>query len=248
MDINILVIDDNAEDVLAIKRHLISRFGESIRITTAGSMPEARPLLIPSPTCVILDLHMHEFTGIETISELRRTNGTVPIVAITGGDIEKLKFQVLLKGVIDLMSKDELKDSELLARHIVKVIDDKKGNNTDRLSDKVHELTQMIETNVILNVTTNTEAIRSNVKVIAEMQRSHEQVLILMHGYTDPATGQHVPGALDTLAAVHKLASDYDSKKNKIITWFMVAGIASLGMGGVIGGTFGDLVTRLFKK
>lgn len=80
---SILVIDDDSSvrDVVSEMLRL-----EGHEVTIAENGREAIPLLGRNVfDLVITDLIMPEKEGIETISEIRRTDTRIPIVAISGG-------------------------------------------------------------------------------------------------------------------------------------------------------------------
>ena len=79
----ILVIDDDAS-VREVVSEMLRLEGHTVTIAENGR--EAIPLLAANTfDLVITDLIMPEKEGIETISEIRRTNNKIPIVAISGG-------------------------------------------------------------------------------------------------------------------------------------------------------------------
>ena len=79
----ILVIDDDAS-VREVVSEMLRLEGHEVTIAENGR--EATPLLADRDfDLVITDLIMPEKEGIETISEIRRTDSRIPIVAISGG-------------------------------------------------------------------------------------------------------------------------------------------------------------------
>lgn len=79
----ILVIDDDAS-VREVVSEMLRLEGHEVIIAENGR--DAIPLLSAQRIdLVITDLIMPEKEGIETISEIRRTDSHIPIVAISGG-------------------------------------------------------------------------------------------------------------------------------------------------------------------
>ncbi len=79
----ILLIDDDAS-VREVVSEMLRLEGHEVTMAENGH--EAMPKLAGGQyDLVITDLIMPEKEGIETISEIRRTNSTIPIVAISGG-------------------------------------------------------------------------------------------------------------------------------------------------------------------
>lgn len=79
----ILVIDDDAS-VREVVSEMLRLEGHEVTIAENGR--EAIPRLAAQHfDLVITDLIMPEKEGIETIAEIRRSNETIPIIAISGG-------------------------------------------------------------------------------------------------------------------------------------------------------------------
>ncbi len=79
----ILVIDDDAS-VREVVSEMLRLEGHDVAIAENGR--EGIPMLARGQfDLVITDLIMPEKEGIETISEIRRTDKTIPIIAISGG-------------------------------------------------------------------------------------------------------------------------------------------------------------------
>lgn len=79
----ILVIDDDAS-VREVVREMLELEGHEVTIAENGS--EAIALLAGRRfDLVVTDLIMPEKEGIETITEIRRTDSRTPIIAISGG-------------------------------------------------------------------------------------------------------------------------------------------------------------------
>jgi DNA-binding response OmpR family regulator len=54
---------------------------------------------------VTLDLNMPKLSGIETLREIRKIDGEVPVIIITGYGTQKDEEEALLYGVKDFISK-----------------------------------------------------------------------------------------------------------------------------------------------
>ncbi len=79
----ILVVDDDP-DVRDSIHLLLSQQGHDVHEATNGRQCEKAVEPAP-PDLVILDIHMPEQEGIETIRHLRRTHPDLKILAISGG-------------------------------------------------------------------------------------------------------------------------------------------------------------------
>ena len=82
----ILVVDDD-QDNASILSMLLENDGHDVRVATdgAGALEEARRA---TPELAILDLGLHDTSGLEVARELRRAAGGAPLVlaALTGWD------------------------------------------------------------------------------------------------------------------------------------------------------------------
>ncbi len=100
----VLVVDDEPT-ILHIVEHVLSQAGYAIVTATEGE--EALSLLNEIiPGVILLDLHMPKgMNGAETIRELRRTHGQIPVIVMTGHPDSVLVSEALRHGPISLLSK-----------------------------------------------------------------------------------------------------------------------------------------------
>jgi len=90
---NVLVIDDD-DEVRDFLVRLLTRRGYSVTGARNGEAALAS-LASESFALVITDIVMPDMEGLETIKRVRRSNPTMPIIAISGGgssQIDYLKF------------------------------------------------------------------------------------------------------------------------------------------------------------
>jgi CheY-like chemotaxis protein len=80
---SILIVDDVPEICDLITRFL-TPYGHTI-MRAANGLEASRHLRTQACDLLITDVLMPEFDGLELISELKRTDGTVRILAISGG-------------------------------------------------------------------------------------------------------------------------------------------------------------------
>lgn len=79
----ILIVDDEAP-LLRMVSHVLQKAGHKATVATSGR--EALDLYDQTAhDLVIMDLVMPEMDGLEAISEIRKRNEEVPILAISGG-------------------------------------------------------------------------------------------------------------------------------------------------------------------
>ena len=85
----VLIVDDD----LAVRDSLaavMEAFG--FRTRTAGNGIEGlEAVAAEAPSAVITDLQMPKMGGLELITTLRRSRNSIPVIAMSGGDIEAAK-------------------------------------------------------------------------------------------------------------------------------------------------------------
>jgi len=85
----VLIVDDD----LAVRESLaavMEAFG--FRTRTAGNGVEGlEAVAAEAPSAVITDLQMPRMSGIELIASLRRSRNGIPVIAMSGGDVEAAK-------------------------------------------------------------------------------------------------------------------------------------------------------------
>jgi two-component system response regulator PrrA len=82
----VLIVDDD----LAVRESLamvMEAFGFRARTAMNGA-EGLKAVAEESPSAIITDLQMPEMTGLELIAALRRTATGVPVIAMSGGDVE----------------------------------------------------------------------------------------------------------------------------------------------------------------
>ncbi len=82
----ILIIEDNPEDLLTLKR-IIKSIAPDLAVITAGSLAEAFQAIDKNPSLfrfVCLDLNLPDSYGASSVIQLRRHIGTCPVVVTTG--------------------------------------------------------------------------------------------------------------------------------------------------------------------
>ncbi len=99
----ILVVDDDASLGRALQR-MVRSLDIDCELCPSGDEMMARlPAL--RPTFVLLDIHMPEKSGLETLTETRRRGFDVPIVMMTGVEREGTRETCLSAGALDVLAK-----------------------------------------------------------------------------------------------------------------------------------------------
>jgi CheY-like chemotaxis protein len=85
----VLIVDDDpaARNSLAA---VMEAFGFRTRTAASGS-EGLDSIATEAPSAVITDLQMPGMTGIDLITALRRSRSNIPVIAISGGDVQAAK-------------------------------------------------------------------------------------------------------------------------------------------------------------
>ncbi len=106
---DILLIEDEADDRLLVKKALAQGGGGEYRIREAESLESAAAQVgHPPPDLVLLDLNLPDSNGIDTLSRLHDENPRIPILVLTGLDDQELAVQVLRKGAQEFLNKSDI--------------------------------------------------------------------------------------------------------------------------------------------
>jgi len=101
---NILVVEDNATDVLLIQSHIEK--SADFSLTVAVELSEAMDCLDScSFDLILLDLNLPDAIGLEGLVKVRRHAKQIPIVVLTGLDDEELGIMALQRGAQDYLIK-----------------------------------------------------------------------------------------------------------------------------------------------
>jgi signal transduction histidine kinase len=111
--IRLLIVDDDEVDRQALRRAL-DRSGVSASIEEVDSGAEALARIgAGGCDCVLLDYRLPGMNGLELLAELRRRDGNVPVVVLTGQGDERLAVQLMKAGAADYLAKQDLTPERL---------------------------------------------------------------------------------------------------------------------------------------
>jgi signal transduction histidine kinase len=114
----VLLVEDDLGDALLVTRRLERELGtlESIRLERATTLAEGIDVLGKNAVdVVLLDLHLPDSAGSDTVRRLREADATVPIVVFTsGGDGDPLR--ALKAGAQDYLGKGDFDTGPLIHR------------------------------------------------------------------------------------------------------------------------------------
>ncbi|HEY0755753.1 MAG TPA: ATP-binding protein [Ktedonobacteraceae bacterium] len=105
----ILLIEDDEEDFILLKKHLARITNAHYEITWKASYEEGLvQLLANQHHLCFLDYRLGQRNGIELIAEARMQGCSLPIVLLTGADGSELDIQALQVGADDYINKSQL--------------------------------------------------------------------------------------------------------------------------------------------
>jgi len=126
----ILVIEDNPADARLIKKALKEVPGINCLDKYAMSLAESMALLSSNDVSVILlDLHLPDSQGIDTLMALKIDHVHTPIVIMTDPDDEKTTLEALKRGAQDYLVKGQI-DGHTLWRALRYAIDRKQSEDS----------------------------------------------------------------------------------------------------------------------
>jgi nitrogen fixation/metabolism regulation signal transduction histidine kinase/CheY-like chemotaxis protein len=125
--VTILLIEDDEEDYILLKKHLSRIMGVRYKILWEAEYESGLVRLLECQHDVcLLDYRLGARNGIELIAEARQRGYSLPIVLLTGAQQGEIDIQALQAGADDYIDKGHLQ-SELLQRIIRYAIERKKA-------------------------------------------------------------------------------------------------------------------------
>lgn len=112
--LRVLVVDDDAVDRMAVRRHL-ARTGVAVRVDEAQGVLEAIERLTQAPVdCVLLDFNLPDGDGLTFLRALRATGISAPVVMLTGQSDPEVVADLVMAGAADYLPKSQLSAARLL--------------------------------------------------------------------------------------------------------------------------------------
>jgi len=116
--IQILLVEDSTTDANLLRQIFSRAEQQNWEMSHVDRLSHAIEVCCDRPfDVVLLDLHLPDADGLETITEFRTAIPDVPIVVLTGTDDEELALQVMASGAQDYLVKDQI-TIQLLVRAI----------------------------------------------------------------------------------------------------------------------------------
>jgi diguanylate cyclase (GGDEF)-like protein len=110
--LNILLVEDDAEDILLVKKILEKAGTGLVRLECADQLQDALDRLQKGKVdLVLLDLFLPDNDGLDSLRRVREVAPNIPIVILTALDDESAALEALSNGAQDYLVKGELSSS-----------------------------------------------------------------------------------------------------------------------------------------
>jgi CheY-like chemotaxis protein len=124
--LSVLIVEDNPADMMLIKEYLSERKDILFDIHEAGTLDSALKLLLHNDYDVILlDLFLHDSSGLDTVRRVITTSPDIPVIVLTGLQDEEVAVQAVRYGAQDYLEKQYL-TSVLLNKSVIYAIERKR--------------------------------------------------------------------------------------------------------------------------
>jgi two-component system, sensor histidine kinase and response regulator len=111
--LNVLVIDDDAIDRMAVRRHLKST-QENLQVVEAENCQIALEKIKEQAfDCIFVDYNLPDGNGIDLVQQLRQLGLRIPLIALTGQGDEQIAVELMKAGASDYISKAKIKPDML---------------------------------------------------------------------------------------------------------------------------------------
>lgn len=118
--LNILVVDDDEVDRMAVRRAL-AKADLQLEVTEAVDCAEATTALEQDFDCVFLDYRLPDQDGLTFIKTLRQTGDKTPVIVLTGQGDEQIAVEMMKAGATDYLTKSKI-STETLVRVLLNAI------------------------------------------------------------------------------------------------------------------------------
>jgi signal transduction histidine kinase len=142
-EVRVMVLDDDAVDIEAVRRCLSSIEGLETKVTGCADAACALEQVARETFDVLfVDYDLIDMTGLEALEQLSKAGCRVPAVLLTGQHGERLLHEALRAGVMDYVRKDQLHPG-LLEQTVYRVLE--KAELSLRVERKQIELEYTVE-------------------------------------------------------------------------------------------------------
>ncbi len=165
----VMIVDDNA-DMLNMLRLVVSKKCHcNVELADSGHMALEK-LKTCQPDVIISDIKMPDLDGLTLLKEIKKTNGSISVVIMTGYGTIEMAVQALKDGAYDFIEKPFDKD------HIVRIITNclERG----RLLRDNRNLQEQLRTASVPNFVGQSHALQHALHLIAKVADTDTTVLI----------------------------------------------------------------------
>lgn len=209
----ILIVDDNAANVLLVERLL--EYSGYVQVRSTSDPTQVQSIVFEwPPDLVILDLHMPKMDGFQVLEQLnsgRREDEYLPVLVFTADVTSEAKRRALEAGAADFLTKPgDATEIRLRVRNFLKMryLHQKLADQNRMLEERVRERTADLES--------------MHLEVVERLARAAE--------YRDDDTGQHAKRVGDTAAMI---AMEMGMKSEEVETLRLAASLHDLGKIGI---------------
>ncbi|MFF2552054.1 PP2C family protein-serine/threonine phosphatase [Nocardia sp. NPDC058058] len=116
-ELTVLLVEDDKADAMLVEE-LVAEVALEVRLDWVRSLALAcERLAVAPPDCVLLDLHLPDSDGLESLARIRAVNDDVPVVVLTGLDQERNGSAAVAAGAQDYLVKGRV-EAELFGRAV----------------------------------------------------------------------------------------------------------------------------------
>ncbi|QDV06507.1 Transcriptional regulatory protein DcuR [Planctomycetes bacterium Poly30] len=120
--IRIMILDDDALDIQAMRRCLASLPGPWAEPIGCSDIEDALVALEAEPIDLLfIDYHLGRMTGLEALEELRAGGCQAPAILLTGSHGEQMLHEAMRAGVMDYLPKERI-SNDLVGQTIRSVL------------------------------------------------------------------------------------------------------------------------------
>ncbi|MFI5330025.1 MAG: HD domain-containing phosphohydrolase [Desulfobaccales bacterium] len=192
-DLKVLLIEDNPNDVILLKKYLASHGSSLLDIEVCQRLNEAKKRLgqgRPEFDVILLDLGLPDSEGFETFTAIHQQAPKIPIVVLSGLDDEEMAMRTVREGAQDYLVKGKL-IGDLLSRSLRYAVERMRASEAlrqarDDLLQRTTELASVNEAlkDMVSKVSAAGEAVHKSLQGII-------QIISLIIETRDPYTAGH---------------------------------------------------------
>lgn len=135
--LRVLIVEDNPGDATLVAERLSQIEDVVFAVTVAPSLQMASARLADQEfDAVIVDLHLPDCSGVETLRRLGRVRDVTPFVVVSGAIDETVRSEALREGAEEVISKEEA-NSRLFGLSVLYVIERNRAEEQQRRMEKL---------------------------------------------------------------------------------------------------------------